>query len=165
MAHGWRSQDNLWGLLLSWCASDLVMWIPGVELRSSGIAASRFTCRAISWALDGLLVSYIMVNTRLDQLFGSVMLQHLWSVWKTWNERNLSSSASIGQPMTALGIEAGPAATCKIDKNSEIGQGANRGTGPGRMACGILAEVTESAVGWMAATIFRWCTWEPESKL
>lgn len=48
--------------------------------------------------------------------------------------------------MTALGIEAGPAATCKIDKNSEIGQGVNRGTGPGRMACGILAEVTESAV-------------------
>ena len=51
--------------------------------------------------------------------------------------------------MTALSIEAGPAATCKIDKkikNSEIGQGENRGTGPGRMACGILVEVSESAV-------------------
>lgn len=97
MARGWRSQDNLWGLLLSWCASDLVMWIPGVELRLSGVTTSRFTCRAISWALGGVLVSYIMVNTRLDQLLCSIMLQHLWFVWRTWNERNLRYSASIGQ--------------------------------------------------------------------
>lgn len=99
ICHGtwWRSQDNLWGLLLSWCASDSVMWIPGVGLRLSGIAASRFTCRAISWAPDGLLVSYIMVNTRLDQLLCSIMLQHLCFVWKSWNERNLRYSASIGQ--------------------------------------------------------------------